>query len=103
MSIICGNLPNLNETRRLTLVDTQENNKNISEFACDFVAKLLTKNPNERLGSRTNPENIKRHLFFGSIDWISLENDQLKPPFKPKVIHFNFNFFTNLYSNFYSF
>ncbi len=50
----------------------------------------MTKNPMKRLGC--NPANggeeaIKRHPFFlNKIDWIALEERQVKPPFKPRVV-----------------
>jgi hypothetical protein len=50
----------------------------------------MTKNPNKRLGCvavNGGEEAIKRHPFFAhKIDWHSLEERQLKPPFKPKVV-----------------
>jgi hypothetical protein len=55
----------------------------ISEHGCNFVCKLLKKKPAERLRSRENPEQIKEHPFFKSIDWTQLENGGLEPPIKP--------------------
>lgn len=52
--------------------------------------KFMTKNPNKRLGcvvANGGEEAIKKHPFFlNKIDWIALEDRQVKPPFKPKVV-----------------
>lgn len=54
----------------------------------------MTKNPNKRLGcvaTNGGEEAIKRHPFFlNKIDWVALEERQVKPPFKPKVVSLNF-------------
>lgn len=53
----------------------------------------MTKNPNKRLGcvaTNGGEEAIKRHPFFlNKIDWVALEERQVKPPFKPKVVSLN--------------
>lgn len=50
----------------------------------------MTKNPNKRLGcvaANGGEEAIKKHPFFlNKIDWVALEERQVKPPFKPKVV-----------------
>ena len=50
----------------------------------------MTKNPNKRLGCvamNGGEEAIKKHPFFlNKIDWVALEDRQVKPPFKPKVV-----------------
>jgi hypothetical protein len=58
----------------------------ITENACDFVKKLLNKNPNKRLGSIKISQSIKEHPFYSKIDWTQLENSVLVPPIKPNVI-----------------
>ena len=49
----------------------------------------MTKNPNKRLGcvgAHGGEEAIKRHPFFlNKIDWVALENRELKSPFRPRV------------------
>ena len=83
--IVNDDLPVINEKGKLLLGPQFIN---ISENGCDFVKKLLNKNPLERLGSRTNAQNIKNHSFFADIDWIQLEKVELKPPLKPDVVIF---------------
>ena len=83
-SIINDPLPDLNETRKRE----HPQMKDISEDCCDFVKKLLNKNPDERLGSKTNFENIKEHSFYKNINWAQLENGEIEPPIKPNVIIF---------------
>lgn len=62
----------------------------------------MTKNPNKRLGcvaTNGGEEAIKRHPFFlNKIDWVALEERQVKPPFKPKVV--SLNFYSTQYSCF---
>ena len=84
-STIYSELPDLNEKRKLAVPDSQS----ISDIGCNFVTKLLNKDPIQRLGSRTNPENIKDHPFFNSMDWIKLEAGELVPPINPDVNFFD--------------
>ena len=53
----------------------------------------MTKNPIKRLGCNptTGGEDaIKRHPFFlNKIDWNALEERQVRPPFKPRVVSAN--------------
>lgn len=58
----------------------------MSKFAKDLIARMLTVNPAERLGSFAGADkDIKMHPFFESIDWKLLAKKELKVPFKPKV------------------
>lgn len=56
----------------------------------------MTKNHAKRLGcvpANGGEEAIKRHpFFFNKIDWNALEERQVKSPFRPRVVSFNFNF-----------
>ncbi|KAJ3137212.1 hypothetical protein HK100_000789 [Physocladia obscura] len=67
-----------------------------------FVRALLDRNPTTRLGSHPGgAEEIKRHIYFQSVDWPRLEKKQVMPPFKPQVESetdtTNFDeFFTNM-------
>ena len=42
--------------------------------------KLLDKDPKKRLGSRFGSLEIKKHAFFGKIDWDKMLNKQYIPP-----------------------
>ncbi len=81
-SICSDYVPNINEIRRKKDQEIEE----ISNDACDFVKKLLNKNPNKRLGSIKISQSIKEHPFYSKIDWTQLENSALVPPIKPNVI-----------------
>ncbi|KAF8566171.1 hypothetical protein P879_03790 [Paragonimus westermani] len=49
---------------------------------------LLKRDPKERLGSKEDVEEIKRHKFFRrhEINWSDVFNRRLRPPFRPKLI-----------------
>ena len=83
-SIVNEDMPNINEIYKKNCPEKEE----ITETACDFVKQLLNKDLNKRLGSISNPQNIKQHQFYSSIDWIQLENGVLEPHLKPNVIYF---------------
>lgn len=51
-----------------------------------LLFQLLTRDVDKRLGSGPKgSENVKKHPFFSTIDWVALEKKQVKPPFKPNV------------------
>jgi len=54
----------------------------ISPEAGDLLSKLLERDPGLRL---QDPEKIKRHPFFKSIDWNLLIEKKIPPPFIPEV------------------
>jgi hypothetical protein len=55
-----------------------------------FVFQFMTKNPAKRLGcvkSQGEEKAILIHPFFQEkIDWESLEQRKVKPPFRPKIV-----------------
>ncbi len=59
----------------------------ISDNSVSCVKMLLERDPLKRLGMKTCPHgNIRNHSFFSKIDWRKLENREIEPPFKPKVV-----------------
>ncbi|KAI3379343.1 hypothetical protein SNEBB_003168 [Seison nebaliae] len=57
-----------------------------SKEARDIIAKLLNKNPDNRLGSGSaGTENIKNHPLFYDIDWVKLDKLELPVPWKPNI------------------
>ncbi|ROT37434.1 kinase-like protein [Sodiomyces alkalinus F11] len=77
--------------------DTQQMYKNIafgkvrfprdtlSQEGRNFVKGLLNRNPKHRLGATLDAEELKQHLFFEDIDWVTLSKKLITPPFKPKL------------------
>lgn len=77
--------------------DTQQMYKNIafgkvrfprdtlSQEGRNFVKGLLNRNPKHRLGALDDAEELKRHPFFGDVDWDILSKKLITPPFKPKL------------------
>lgn len=58
----------------------------LTDDAKDLCAKLLQKDPNQRLGSGPDDaEEIKSHPWFECIDWQKLESKQIAPPYKPQL------------------
>jgi len=50
-----------------------------------ILRELMERNPRKRLGS-DNVGQVRLHAFFHGVDWVRLENLEIEPPFKPKLI-----------------
>jgi len=56
------------------------------KHAGDLVKRLLVDDTNQRLGMLQGGTNdIKKHIWFMSIDWKELYNKNVEPPWIPKV------------------
>ena len=53
-----------------------------------FVLQFMTKNPNMRLGSLElgGESAILRHPYFKDLDWDLLNQRQMEPPFRPRIV-----------------
>lgn len=60
--------------------------ENLSSEAQSLLRALFKRNPQNRLGAGPNGiEDIKRHEFFATMDWASLVEKEVRPPFIPAV------------------
>ena len=59
----------------------------LSESAKLFISSLLKENPTERLGyeNATGRVEFRSSSFFSQIDWVRLENREVRPPFVPRL------------------
>ena len=58
----------------------------MSNASKDMIKRVLTVNPNDRIGSFARADlDIKDHYFFEDINWEELGKKNVKVPFKPKV------------------
>lgn len=53
-----------------------------------FVLQFMTKNPSMRLGSPAlgGESAILRHPYFKELDWDLLNQRQMEPPFRPRIV-----------------
>lgn len=60
-----------------------------------FIAGLLTKNVEDRLGCADKgfEKQIQRHSYFTGLDWTMVDTKKLNPPFKPKQADTNIGAF----------
>eukprot|EP00118_Oscarella_pearsei_P008731 m.46503 g.46503 ORF g.46503 m.46503 type:complete len:735 (+) comp33701_c0_seq4:2867-5071(+) len=86
--MLTGSLPFQGANRKETMTMILKAKLGMPQFlsgdAQGLLRALFKRNPQNRLGHGTNGiEAMKRHAFFGSIDWKKLLARQIKPPFKP--------------------
>ena len=55
----------------------------LSHASKSLLAALLERDPEKRLGTANDAEEVKQHPFFASIDWVKLKARQLPAPFVP--------------------
>ena len=69
----------------------------LSYEAKDLLQKLLAKDPFERLGTMNGISEIKKHMFWSSIDFRTLAEKRYKPPFIPDLYesYFDTNYLDN--------
>ncbi|KAL1924148.1 uncharacterized protein VTP21DRAFT_7183 [Calcarisporiella thermophila] len=59
---------------------------NMPRHAVHVCQRLLTKDPERRLGSGpTDAEEIKRHPFFGGVNWDDILQKKIRPTYIPKI------------------
>ncbi|XP_077359032.1 cGMP-dependent protein kinase 1-like [Festucalex cinctus] len=57
----------------------------ISRDAADLIRKLCRDEPDRRLGTLKNGEDVRKHGWFDEFDWEGLEQGSLTPPITPQV------------------
>ena len=69
----------------------------LSYEARDLLHKLLAKDPFERLGTMNGISEIKKHMFWSSIDFDILAEKRYEPPFIPDMYesYFDTNYLDN--------
>ncbi|PTB37278.1 hypothetical protein M441DRAFT_83185 [Trichoderma asperellum CBS 433.97] len=72
----------MQERCRNILSEPLEVSKLLPASAQDLLAKLLIRNPGERLGANGASE-IKEHPFFDELDWNKVARREYEPAFKP--------------------
>ncbi|CAG8843010.1 1661_t:CDS:2, partial [Racocetra persica] len=59
---------------------------NMSRDSVSILQKLLTRDPERRLGSgKSDAEEIKRHPFFKGVNWDDMLSKKVPPPFYPTI------------------
>uniref|UniRef100_A0A7N4P0V1 non-specific serine/threonine protein kinase n=1 Tax=Sarcophilus harrisii TaxID=9305 RepID=A0A7N4P0V1_SARHA len=88
--MLTGSLPFQGKDRKETMTLILKAKLGMPQFlsteAQSLLRALFKRNPANRLGSGTDgAEEIKRHIFYSTIDWNKLFRREIKPPFKPAV------------------
>ena len=76
---------NVQEMYKDTVLKTLKfrNYAKLSKPGKDFLTKLLTKNPDERLGSKAGSLEVMDHPWLKDFDWSSIIDQSMEPPYKP--------------------
>uniref|UniRef100_A0A452IZ45 Ribosomal protein S6 kinase n=1 Tax=Gopherus agassizii TaxID=38772 RepID=A0A452IZ45_9SAUR len=84
--MLTGTLPFQGKDRKETMTMILKAKLGMPQFlspeAQSLLRMLFKRNPANRLGP-DGVEEIKRHLFFSTIDWNKLYRREIHPPFKP--------------------
>jgi len=87
--LLTGQLPFYHEEKkkmyRLIVTEKVLYPRIVGPEARELISKLLTKNPDRRLGSVTDAEEVMEQPFFAAIDWSDLKKKRIIPPFKPEL------------------
>ncbi|XP_075408910.1 ribosomal protein S6 kinase alpha-1 isoform X1 [Tenrec ecaudatus] len=88
--MLTGSLPFQGKDRKDTMTLILKAKLGMPQFlsteAQSLLRALFKRNPANRLGSGPDgAEEIKRHVFYSTIDWNKLYRREIKPPFKPAV------------------
>ena len=59
--------------------------RHVSAESREIITKLLTKNPDRRLGSNNDAADVMEMAFFAPINWSDLLKKRITPPFRPEV------------------
>ncbi|KAL3102270.1 hypothetical protein niasHS_003679 [Heterodera schachtii] len=76
---------NQNEMYHKTLTQPLCVPSSASTLVRKLLVEILHKDRSERLGAKSDFEEIRSHPFFAPIDWEKLLNKEVKAPFVPKV------------------
>ena len=84
---------------KFLMINGKEKKFKVSDDAKDIISKLLEKDPGVRLG-RKGLKEIKKHPFFSSTKFDSIQKKKIKAPFIPKIDENNeFEYFDEEYLN----
>lgn len=57
----------------------------LSKEARSFLENIFIRDPEQRLGSMNDANDIKTHPFFKGVSWEDIYNKKIKPPFLPRI------------------
>ncbi|KAK8936865.1 Protein kinase PINOID 2 [Platanthera zijinensis] len=80
--MIYGRTPFRGEDNEKTIGNIMKQSLSFPLTAKDLISKLLTKNPEKRIGGIKGSAEIKRHDFFKGVNWALIRT--VKPPVIPR-------------------